>query len=99
MEVKISYRQLEPQPQVEERITNKAQKLKKFFNGKMHVEWTCIKEGETHQSDVVVRGDHFEVFASAQNLNLFKSIDDVTDKLEKQILKKNELLKDKIHRK
>lgn len=99
MEVKISYRQLEAQPQVEERITGKAQKLKKFFNGKMHVEWICIKEGDQHQSDVVVRGDHFEVFASSQNANLFKTIDDVTDKLEKQIQKKNEQLKDKIHRK
>ncbi len=99
MEVKISYRQLEAQPQIEERIGSKALKLKKFFNGKMHVDWTCIKEGDLHQSDVAVRGDHFEVFASSQNSNLFKSIDDVTEKLEKQIQKKNELLKDKIHRK
>lgn len=99
MEVKISYRQLEQQPQIEERIASKAQRLKKYFSGKMHVDWTCIKEGDSHQSDVVVRGDHFEVFASSLNENLFKSIDEVTEKLEKQIQKKNEMLKEKIHRK
>lgn len=99
MEVRISYRQLESLPQVEERIELKAKKLKKFFNGKMHVDWICSKEGDLHHSEVTVRGDHFEVHAKCSDNNLFKSVDDVTDKLEKQIQKKNELAKEKIHRK
>lgn len=99
MEVKISYRQLESQPQIEERISNKASKLKKFFHGKMHVDWTCSKEGDMHQSDATVRGDHFEVHAKCSDANLFKSVDEVAERLETQIRRKNEQLKVKIHKK
>ncbi|MCK5882191.1 MAG: ribosome-associated translation inhibitor RaiA [Bacteriovoracaceae bacterium] len=99
MEVKISYRQLESQPQIEERISSKASKLKKFFNGKMHVNWTCSKDGDMHHSDATVRGDHFEVHATCSDSNLFKSVDEVADRLEKQIQRKNEQIKEKLHTK
>lgn len=93
MEVKISYRQLEAQPQIEERVQTKANKFKKFFNGKMFVDWKISQDAEMHHSDVSVKGDHFEVFAKATDANLFKSIDEVAEKIEKQIHKKNSLLK------
>ncbi len=99
MEVKISYRQLEAQPQIEERIESKASKLKKFFQGKMHIDWTCTKDGDMHHSDATVRGDHFEVHAKSSDPNLFKSVDEVAERLEVQIQKKSAQLKEKIHRK
>lgn len=98
MDIKISYRHLESSPAVEEKIRNKVEKLKKFFHGKMTVEWICAVDSHDHSSEVTVSGDHFSVHASAKDTNLYKTLDEAMSKLEKQLAKKSEQVKDKIHR-
>ena len=95
MEIKIAYRHLESTPSIDEKIREKAEKLKKFFDGKMHVDWTCSVEKDVHSSEVKVTGDHFTYHASAEADSLYKTIDESVHKLEKQILKKKEMLKSK----
>jgi putative sigma-54 modulation protein len=56
----------------------------------MKVEWTCIKNGDVFQSDVSIHGDHFSVFAKSSDDSLFKTLDQVVAKLEKQIAKAKE---------
>lgn len=99
MELKISYRHLDSTPAIEEKVQQKAEKLKKYFDGKIYVDWTCGVEGDVHLSEVTVLGDHFTYHASGRDSNLYRTLDDVVQKLEKQLRKKKELTRDKIHRK
>jgi putative sigma-54 modulation protein len=99
MNLKIAYRHLEPTPSIEGKIEQKARKLKKYFNGKIDVNWTCSVEGAKHHSEVKVVGDQFSFHASSEDTNLYHTFDDVINKLEKQLEKKKAQMKDKLHRK
>lgn len=98
MDVTISYRHLEPSPSVDEKINQKLERLKKFFHGNFHIDWTCSVDKDVHQSDVLVKGDHFSFHATASMDNLYKTIDEAVEKIERQLQKKNSMQKDKIHR-
>ena len=74
MDVTISYRHLEPSPSIDEKINQKLDRLKKFFHGNFHVDWTCSVENNVHQSDVQIKGDHFAFHATASKDNLYKTI-------------------------
>lgn len=99
MDVKISYRHMESTPSLDEKINKKVSKLKKYFHGKMSVEWICSVEGDNHYSDVTVSGDHFSYHATAKEDSLYKTIDGAVHKLERQLEKKSAQVKEKIHRK
>ncbi len=98
MVVTISYRHLDPSPAIEEKIQQKVVRLKKFFHGNFNVDWTCSVDNDLHHSEVQISGDHFSFHASAERDNLYKTIDDAMDKIERQMAKKNGMQKDKIHR-
>lgn len=98
MEVKINYRHLESSDALEETIRNKVSKLKKFFSGKMNVEWTCSLDGSMHASDVTISGDHFSYHAKAENNNLYKTVDEIVPKLERQLSKRKEQTRSIIHK-
>ncbi len=99
MNLKIAYRHLESTPSIEEKIEQKARKLKKYFNGKIDVDWTCSVESGQHISEVKVAGDQFTFHASSKDANLYHTFDNVINKLEKQLQKKKDQMKEKIHRK
>lgn len=99
MKVKISFKHLEHTPSLDARITEKTQKLKKFFEGNVSVQWTCsVKDGQ-HISDVKLFGNNFEYFACAKADSLYKTIDMALDKIEKQLEKRKSKWKDHIHHK
>lgn len=99
MNLKTAYRHLESTPSIEDKIQQKAKKLKKYFNGKIDVDWTCSVESGLHCSEVKVSGDSFSFHASSEDANLYHTFDNVLTKLEKQLQKKKDQMKDKLHRK
>ncbi len=99
MNLKTTYRHLESTPSIEDKIQQKARKLKKYFNGKIDVNWTCSVEAGKHCSEVKVSGDQFTFHATSDDSNLYHTFDGVIGKLEKQLQKKKEQMKEKIHRK
>ncbi|MCK5072514.1 MAG: ribosome-associated translation inhibitor RaiA [Bacteriovoracaceae bacterium] len=98
MELNISYRHLESSPSIEDKIHQKAFKLKKFFQGKMNVDWICSVENTIHSSEVTVTGDHFSYHATAESDDLYKTFDEVIPKLEKQLVRKKEQTRNTIHK-
>jgi len=98
LEINITYRHMDSSPTIEEKINQKCSKLKKFFAGKMHVTWICVVDKDIHKSDVTIAGDHFTYHATAESNSLTKTLDDAIDKLERQLSKKKEQVKEKIHR-
>lgn len=99
MKVTISFQHLEHTPSLDTRIKEKTTKLKKYMEGKTHAKWNCYVEDHVHYAEVDLVGPKCEFHATAHSDSLYKSIDLVLQKLEKQIQKKNSKLKNKLHRK
>lgn len=90
MKITVSFKHLEHTESLDSRIQEKSEKLNKFFDGKVHLKWTCWAQGMVHTAEAVVTGPNFEYRASAEADSLYKCLDMVTDKLEKQLSKKKE---------
>lgn len=97
MKLNITYRHLDPTPAIKAKITEKATHLKKFFHGKIEISWVCSIENKIHRSSVNVHASHNYFHAEAKSDNLYKTFDEVIEKLERQIMKKDSKAKDKIH--
>ncbi|MBK24765.1 MAG: ribosomal subunit interface protein [Halobacteriovorax sp.] len=98
MKLNISYHHLESTPSIDEKVREKADHLKKYFDGNVDVNWVCSVDGKRHKSEVNVHAGHFNFHAEAEDDNLYKTLDEVLHKMERQLRKKNEQVKDKIHR-
>ncbi len=97
MDLTVSFKNLEPTEAINDRIDKKAQKLKKFLQGKTKVYWTCWVADNDHHSEVRITGNKVNIHACASADNLYKTFDLVIGKLEKQLGKKT--FPSKIHRK
>ncbi len=102
MKVTITFRHLEHTPSLDDRINEKSEKLAKYLGGKSHIKWGCSVKDGNHYAEVELLGPKFKYHATGKSDSLYKSIDLVVAKLEKQILKKKERLtskKDKMQHK
>ena len=92
MKVTITFRHLEHTPSLDERIQEKSNRLAKFLGGRSHIKWSCyVKEGN-HYAEADLQGPHFNYHATAHSDSLYKTIDLVVAKIEKQLIKKKEKL-------
>lgn len=99
MKVTISFHHLDHTPSLDERIKEKTTKLRRYMEGKTHAKWNCYVEDHEHYAEIDLVGPGCEFHASAKSDSLYKSIDLVLHKLEKQIQKKNQKRKNRMHRK
>jgi putative sigma-54 modulation protein len=96
MKITISFLHLDHTPALDERIQEKSMKLNKYLNGRTHLKWSCfVKDGE-HTAEVILVGPHFEYRASASTDNLYKTIDVVMEKIEKQLSKRKDKMRSRI---
>ncbi len=97
MDVKVHFTNLEPSTAVETIIKEKVLRLKKYFEGRFSVHWNCSVEKDNHASNVTVMGKNIEMNAHAKTDNMYKTIDVVMEKLEKQLSKKKDVITNKHH--
>ncbi len=97
MKLKISFKHLEHTPALDERIKEKSEKFEKYFQGNTTVQWFCWVENDKHWAEIKVHGPKVEFFAKATSDNLYKSLDLVVDKMERQFEKQKELMRNKMH--
>jgi len=93
MNIKISYRHLESTPGIDTVTRKKSEKLKKYFKGKLNLDWNFTVEKQSQVAHCHLTGDHIEFFAEATTDSIYNSIDRVIDHLEVQIRKTKELVK------
>jgi putative sigma-54 modulation protein len=99
MKLTISFQNMKHTPSLDERIEEKTQKLDRYFEGKYHAKWTCTVKDNSHHAEVELIGPRETYHASAKADNMYKTFDAVVAKLEKQIHKKHDRIRNKIHRK
>jgi putative sigma-54 modulation protein len=99
MNLKINFNHMESTDAIKEKITGKAEKLTKYFDGKFDVTWTVSADKAGHHSHVTVACAGFTANADSTKDDLYKTLDDVLHKVEKQLQKHKSQMKDKIHHK
>jgi putative sigma-54 modulation protein len=95
MEIKKTYRHLEPTPAIENKIDEKAAHLQKYFDSSIDVKWVCEVDGHQQKSDVSLHCGKHHYFASSEGSNLYKTFDQVVSKIESQIRKNSKNLNSK----
>ncbi|MFB6291380.1 MAG: ribosome hibernation-promoting factor, HPF/YfiA family [Candidatus Bipolaricaulia bacterium] len=96
MKVKIEERHMEQSDPLREYAISKAEHLQKFFDGIISVEVTMDVEKERRMVTVFAHLINKKVAkASAESDDMYVSIDSAMDKLERQLKKIKEKLKDK----
>ena len=96
MKVKIEERHMEQSDPLREYAITKAENLRKFFDGIISVEVTMDVEKERRMVTVFAHLINKKIVkASAESDDMYVSIDSAMDKLERQLKKFNEKLKDK----
>jgi len=99
MKLKISFSGMKHTESLDERIEEKSSKLSKYFDGTWNMTWNCYVEGDWHYSDVSIQSANIHYHAKGKSDNLYKTIDKVIAKFEKQLARKKDKFKNKIHRK
>lgn len=100
MKIVSSFKHLEHTPALDQKITEKSQKLKKFFDGNFEVQWTCyVRDDGAHCAEIKLLGPTFEYHANAHADTLYKTLDLVINKIERQVSKKKDKWKNRIKRK
>jgi len=94
MNIKISYKHLESTDGLEAITHKKSEKLKKYFKGKMNLDWNFSVEKLNHTAHCHLTGDHMELFAEAKTESMYSAIDEVIAHLERQLRKEKEITKD-----
>lgn len=96
MKVKIEERHMEQSEPLREYAISKAGELEKFFDGIISVEVTMDVEKERRTVKIFAHLINKKIVkASAESDDMYVSIDSAIDKIERQLKKYNEKLKDK----
>ncbi len=99
MKIISSFRNLEHTPALDQKIEEKSQKLKKYFEGNLEIFWTCFVEDGDHHAEIKLLGPGFEYHAKSSSKTLYKSLDIAINKVEKQVSKKKDIRRNHIHHK
>lgn len=94
MEIKYAFKHMDSSDAIKHYASEKSEKLKKYFNGKILVDWNFEVDAKKHHiAHVHLVGNHIDYFGEAVTEELHNSIDQALAKVEKQIKKKKEQVK------
>jgi putative sigma-54 modulation protein len=80
--------------EVKQFLDDKTGKLSKYFQGRIHAKWVIAYENDEHISHLHVTGSAGEYFSEARQHNLLSSIEEAVERVERQLKKHKEILKD-----
>jgi putative sigma-54 modulation protein len=99
MRVTISFRNIRHTKTIDQKIQEKSEKLAKFLEGKSFVKWACNFEDGHFYAEVSLIGPKFEYHAHSSSDTLLTTLDQATHKIQKQIQKRKDKLRNRIHTK
>jgi ribosomal subunit interface protein len=75
-------------------LEDKTSRLERYFQGQIHARWKISYENEEHVSHLHVTGNSIDYFGESRQHNLLSSIEEAVDKVERQLLRRKEIVKD-----
>jgi len=99
MKLTLFFKNIKHTPALDSRIEQKSGYLSKYFEGGFEVQWYCYAKTGVHIADVCVIASKHRYRASAKADNLYKCLDMVMDKVEKQLYRDKDKRSERTHRK
>ncbi|MFZ9596434.1 MAG: ribosome hibernation-promoting factor, HPF/YfiA family [Bdellovibrionia bacterium] len=99
MNLTIAFKHMNSSDSLKSFVEEKSETLKRYFHGNISVKWTLSIEKKDHIAHCHVMGNHMDYFGEAVSEEIKASIDLAIDKIEKQIRKHKEIVKDHLHHK
>lgn len=98
MEIKVSGKHLEITDAIKDYAVNKAAKLPRYFDRVQSIEIIGDRVAETFEVEIIVEVEHHDSFvARAKGGDLYACIDEVVDKIERQLTDHKGKLRNRKH--
>ena len=94
MDIQVSFKNMHAKENVSEYVSDKSETLKSYFGGKIKIHWTFSVQKTKCIAHCHLVGNHMDFFAEAKEGGFPAAVDRTLDKIEKQIRKKKEKVKD-----
>ena len=95
MEIRVTGRHVEVSPAVKEYAQEKLGKLARFFNRVTSIELLLESVREVQRAEAVAHVEHnAPVVAHSDNADVIAAIDEVAEKIERQLKKHKEIVRD-----
>ena len=94
MNLNISFKHMDASDALKALIEEKSASLQKYFSGKISATWNLTIEKQTRVAHCHVVGSNMDYFGHGDTEDFRASIDHAFDKIEKQIRKHKEIVKD-----
>ena len=94
MHVSVTFRHLDSSDPLKEYATDKTERLTKYLLEPVEVHWVLSVEKIRHTAAATVTANGLRIKAQEETADLYSAIDSVLDKLENQVRKHKEKLKD-----
>lgn len=97
MNIHVTFKNMNPSDSLKAFIEEQCQGFAKYFQGKISLNWVLSHEKQNHIVHCHLVGNHMDYFAEGNTQDFKASIDLVFDKLEKQVKKHKEIVKNHLH--
>lgn len=98
MMLNFAFKNIDSSEALQAYTTEKSEKLNKYFNGKVHMTWNFKVEHDDRVAHCHLVGNNMDYFGEAQSQDFHASVDLALDKIEKQLRKHKEIVKDHLHK-
>lgn len=95
MQISVTFRHLEPSDVLRNYATERMQKVKKFLEGYAEANIVLSVEKFRHIAEVTILANGTKIVGQEETNDMYSAIDLVTDKVEKQVKRYREKIKDK----
>jgi len=90
MQIDVTGHHVELTSAIHDYVTGKLEKLARHFDNVGNVHVILSVEKKVHKAEATVHVAGGDIFADAQNENMYAAIDALTDKLDRQVIKHKE---------
>ena len=94
MQISVTFRHVEPTEAIKKHVEEKVSHIKKYLIKPIDVHVILSVEKFRHQCEVVLAEGHFRATALETDENLYSSIDLALHKIERQVRKHKEIVKE-----
>ena len=95
MQISMTFRHMTPTDAMKELIEDKVSKVKKYLHGPIEANVVLSVEKFRHTAEINIAGDRLTIIGKEETDDMYSAIDMALDKLEKQIKKSKEKIRER----
>lgn len=94
MQIDYVFRSVSSNDEIKTFIEEKSRKLERYSTKPIHLKWTISAEQDEIVAHLHALGNHIDTFGESRNENLLTAVEDSVERVERQLKKQKEILKE-----